>query len=100
MSSVEPTNPFHISRAYAVQAPAGARPVVRPLHATPGAEIEASARIDKARSLVAAVVPGRVDFSADEPVQTTGSLPMYRHPADKNAAATLVQVGRGVDVTG
>lgn len=51
--------------------------------------------------LVAGAVPGRVDFSGDTP-QPSGSeaLPMYRRPAERNAAATGVQAGRLIDVRG
>jgi hypothetical protein len=49
--------------------------------------------------LVGAVVPGRVSFAGEVPVQT-GSIALYRHPADRNAAATGVQAGRVLDVTG
>jgi hypothetical protein len=48
--------------------------------------------------LVGAVVPGKVSFTGDAPVQE-GAIALYRHPADKNAAATGVYAGRVVDVT-
>lgn len=49
--------------------------------------------------LVAAVVPGRIDFSQEQPVQNTaGALPFYRHPADKNSAATRIAVSTKIDV--
>jgi hypothetical protein len=54
-----------------------------------------------AQQLVGARVPGKVDFSGDKPVPSAGgSLAMYRHPADKNAAATAVSIGRSLDVKG
>lgn len=34
------------------------------------------------------------------PQRQAESLPMYRHPADRNTAATLVDLGRSLDVTG
>jgi hypothetical protein len=47
------------------------------------------------------VVPGGVDFSANEARPTSSAaLAFYRHPADKNSAATGVQVGRSIDVSG
>lgn len=52
-----------------------------------------------AERLVAAVVPGKVDFSAGRPPATPESIPMYRHPADRNAAAVSVHAGRMIDVT-
>jgi hypothetical protein len=52
-----------------------------------------------ASRMVAATVGGRIDFQ--EPAsQTDGALPMYRHPADRNAAATAVNAGRVLDVEG
>ena len=48
-------------------------------------------------------VPGSIDFSASVPQQSSGlggGLAMYRHPYDKNAAATGVESGKAIDVTG
>lgn len=55
-----------------------------------------------ATRMVAATVPGRVDFFADstEAAPASPALPMYRHPADRNAAATAVNAGRVLDVEG
>ena len=53
-----------------------------------------------AERLVAARVPGGIDFTADGPTPRGPSLPLYRHPADKNAAAVSVEVGRSVDIAG
>jgi hypothetical protein len=72
-----------------------------------------------ASRLVAAVVPGGVSFAASaSPSDVRGlssgtasgasarvatpqpTLPLYRHPADKNIAATGVQAGRVIDVVG
>lgn len=65
-------------------------------------ETRASAQTDAISDrLVAATVPGRIDFSQDQPVQnTSGVLPFYRHPADKNSAATRIAVGTRVDMNG
>lgn len=54
----------------------------------------------RVRSLVAARVPGRVDFDAPAPHRSAGTLQMYRHPADKNAAAVAVDLGTRLDVRG
>lgn len=54
----------------------------------------------RVRGLVGAVVPGRVDFSGAEARHDPDSLPMYRHPAERNAAATGVALGRVLDVRG
>ncbi len=50
--------------------------------------------------LVAGIVPGGIDFSGDSPQPRRASLPLYRHPADRNAAATGVELGRSVDLNG
>jgi hypothetical protein len=55
------------------------------------------------RPLVGATVPGAIDFSASVPQQSSGlggGLAMYRHPYDKNVAATGVASGKAIDVTG
>jgi hypothetical protein len=84
--------PFHVARAYGLQ-PRVNPPAVQPVSPVPrvlGGE---------ARKLVAGVVPGKINFAEGGAVPTAG-LSMYRHPADKNAAATGVGAGRMVDVTG
>ncbi|MDX2115115.1 MAG: hypothetical protein SFZ24_05765 [Planctomycetota bacterium] len=95
-----PTNPFHIARAYGVAAPSSARP---PSAASP-APAQAPAATGRTPSnvqrLVAGVVPGRIDFSTPEPSHAAPTLQLYRHPADRNAAATAVNAGRIVDVRG
>lgn len=91
-----PTNPFHISRAYGVR-PAGR--AVQPQRIAPA--LTANVEPDNSSRLVAATVPGRVDFSGDAPRPSDpASIPMYRHPADRNAAATAVSAGRTLDVRG
>jgi len=90
-SGVPPTNPYHISRAYGVRATGGAP-----------AAAAAVGEVDRAgvRRLVGGVVPGGVEFGDGSAVRpSSGALPMYRHPADKNAAATAVSVGRKLDVS-
>lgn len=86
---VAPTIPFHLARAYGVRAPAPAAPAAKP-------ESALSPMI--AERLVAGVVPGRVDF--DAPAGPDRSFELYRHPADRNIAATGVGLGRVVDVSG
>ncbi len=51
--------------------------------------------------LVAAIVPGKVDFSGSSPAPAPGDpLPFYRHPGDRNEAATFLRLGAGLDVQG
>ncbi len=47
--------------------------------------------------VVAAVVPGGIDFSGETAQPRPASLPLYRHPADRNVAATGVALGRTLD---
>ncbi len=63
-------------------------------------EARASATTDTVSDrLVAATVPGRIDFSQEQPMQNTaGALPFYRHPADKNSAATRIAVSTAIDL--
>lgn len=94
-----PTNPFHISRAYGVQPPVRAAAPVAPVRVTPSSATSVDPAV--ASRLVAANVPGRVDFSGDAPKPSdVAAIPMYRHPADRNAAATGVSAGRTIDVRG
>jgi hypothetical protein len=83
--------PFHIARAYGIQATPKAAPVQA---ADPVERVS-----ENVRRLVSGVVPGKVSFAGAEPMPE-GAFAMYRHPADKNSAATAVNAGRMVDVTG
>ncbi len=106
------TNPlsFGLAAAYGVTpkartgafAPAPTAPATPSIAPTQTDRVDAS--LTRIRPLVAATVPGKIDFSANAPQQTTGSangaMPLYRHPYDKNAAATGVASGKAIDVTG
>jgi hypothetical protein len=102
MSSVSPfpSNPFHIARAYGVQPPVAPRPTTKP------AQIDATGTAGSVKPpttttrLAAAVVPGKINFTGSAPTDVSAALPLYRHPADKNAAATAVNAGRLVDLEG
>jgi hypothetical protein len=85
--------PFHIARAYQSAAAAGN---IRPAEAPAG---QGSPRTEGVRRLIAGVVPGRINFAGEVPAQTNGALAMYRHPADRLAAATAVHAGRMIDTT-
>lgn len=112
-SSVPPTNPYHIARAYGTAAPAQVSRVVGsgsaaasvsqvPAVAVGSSDTGPAAKLPSAaHRLVGARVAGKVDFSGDQPVPSAaGTLAMYRHPADRNAAATSVSIGRSLDVKG
>lgn len=98
-----PTNPFHISRAYQTAVPSGVRSALT----TPAERVNSAEAVGastpltntNAKRIVAGVVPGKVDFSGATPMPSD-TFAMYRHPADKNAAATAVDAGRMIDVEG
>jgi hypothetical protein len=86
---------FQIARAYGAPGPLKVRPMPAPeRQPARAAEPKPTSR------LVAGAVPGKVSFAGSEPHQDTSALAMYRHPADKNAAATAVSAGRLIDVNG
>lgn len=99
--TLPPTNPYHIARAYGVQGGASAASV-RPVQNSAATQSVQSSekQPSAAQRLVAAVVPGRVDFSGATPQPGVNALQMYRHPAERNAAATGVMLGRSLDVSG
>jgi hypothetical protein len=90
-----PSIPFHIAQAYGVRPAAIGLPVQPVAPVSPVPPVMGSG----ARKLVAGVVPGKISFT-DGGAMPSAGLSMYRHPADKNAAATGVGAGRLVDVTG
>lgn len=122
-----PSNPFRITQAYGLQPQA---PIARPAPVAAPTTLQRADAVSRADSvertspvqrtdsiasigratepaavsatsrLVAAVVPGAVDFSAATPMPSKAALQMYRHPADRNSAATLVALGRSVDING
>lgn len=118
VGSLGPTNPYLIARAYGSSATAGGgRVASTPVPATEpvrGVERSGAAAVvgrigrdePPARSatgfeaLVAAVVPGGVDFSGAAPTPKADALPFYRRPGDRNEAATAWQAGRTLDVQG
>lgn len=98
------TNPlsFRLAAAYGVtpKARATSTAPAAPASIAPAQPDRVDASLARIRPLVAATVPGKIDFSANAPQQTGGAMPMYRHPYDKNAAATGVASGKAIDVTG
>ncbi len=107
-ASTPPSYPFHLAKAYAAAAPV--RPAAAPAITTTAAGLTVRPSGDSVQlsgtrpaalaanvsRLAAAKVVKAADFV---PPSATGgpSLPMYRHPADKNIAATGVQLGRSID---
>lgn len=96
----------------------GVRPVspVQPAQGVqPGGRTEPLARIGQDVAAAApkpASDPSRLVAARVDPIDlardvaqiagrpTDGALPMYRHPADRNQAATAVALGRSLDIKG
>ncbi|MFG0307166.1 MAG: hypothetical protein ACF8Q5_13225 [Phycisphaerales bacterium JB040] len=94
MTNIPPTIPFKVANAY------GVRPVsVRPVP-TPAGEADTSRGGVRRGSdqLLAGSVRAPVSFDAAPAKANT--LAFYRHPADTNAAATAIDLGRKLDVEG
>jgi len=116
MSPIDPSqNPFSIANAYGVK-PIRVRPVptdprtqgTNAAGLTPGQKsAQPSGGITRgADQLLAGSVNTQVDFMAGPPTQAAkprdaaSPIAFYRHPADTNAAATSIDVGRRLDVEG
>ena len=89
--------PIHIARAYGIEQAINASRASSPSETAASEKSLASSA--SARQLVAGVVSGGVDFSANQPVASAPALAMYRHPADRNAIATTIDAGRIIDTT-
>lgn len=103
--------PFAAARAYAASQPVRTQAsfTTRAETTTPAGrvasgivdqvELRSRGPVEKIRSLVAARVELSPEF-APEPARPARSdaLPMYRHPADRNIAATGVRLGASLDV--
>jgi hypothetical protein len=108
-AATPPTYPFHLAKAYAASQPVRTVPPAAAITTASGVTVRPSGdsvQLSGVRPaplqqnvtrLAAATVQKAADFAPPPPTPTMGALPMYRHPADKNAAATGVQVGRVID---
>ncbi|MCC5822235.1 MAG: hypothetical protein LAT64_09500 [Phycisphaerales bacterium] len=111
MDPISPAIPFHAAaRAYGVRPAAAPQPVQavqQPTSTEPLARIgrpaEPRPAADPSRVVAAQVAP--IDLTRDvaeiagKPA-SDGTLPLYRHPADRNQAATAIALGRALDVKG
>lgn len=97
------------TRAYSVRpaAPASAAQAVESAQRTEpiariGQRAEPRPASDPSRLVAAQVDPIVLarDVAAVQGRPTDGLLPMYRHPADRNQAATGVALGRSLDIKG
>jgi hypothetical protein len=100
------TFPPHVARAYGVRT---APPVAPAVRTAPSEGADAIAKIAPAQPkatgevnrLVASVVPGSISFTEDGTAMPKApALPIYAHPADRNAAATGIALGSSIDVSG
>jgi len=101
-----------LARMYGTGGAAAVRPtsqtpvVARVGPAAPADKVEAKGRSPAVSALVAGVVPGKVDFSGETASASNpalgagGTYQMYRRPTDKMEAATVVSLGRALDVQG
>jgi hypothetical protein len=117
MSRIGDSGSFSIARAYAQYAAkpaAGASEqfarsepikIVDAVRAPDTVEARPEGRID--RSKINRLVAAKVDVTPDiadavarssMPAAAAGAYAMYRHPADRNAAATALNAGRVLDV--
>ena len=78
---IPPTLPFHIARAYGVNQSTSLRARPQGLDRLVAGKVAVPAS------------PANVPASFEE-----GAFPMYRNPAEKNAAATGVMLGRKLDL--
>jgi len=99
MRITPPTIPHHVAKAYGVR-PAAASPVRAPETAARVAPAADESRPAALGRLVAGGVPGGIDFAGAEPRPSAPAHQLYRHPADRNAAATALTAGRTLDVEG
>lgn len=101
---IDPANADHLARLYGVapRAPMASRRQAEPIEPPARAADHAPKPNTAAARLVSAVVPGGIDFRGEAPAPraASGALAMYRHPAERNAAATGVSAGRLIDALG
>ena len=116
MSSIPPTLPFDVAQTYGVRAPISVRPLAKaPVQAQTQAasQTQPLARIDRAdkadlsrvSSGVGRLLAAKVETPAFEGVSNPAparadAMAFYHHPADRNAAATGVDIGRSLDISG
>lgn len=115
VAGVPPTNPHHLASAYGASVAGRISPLDPSALPTPprsrisvrapdAPDDPAPASRERIARLVAAVVPGGIDFDANAPApsRSGGALPFYANPAQRQAAATQIHahMGRNLDVKG
>lgn len=100
MSSIPPSIPFKLANAYGVQ-PIRVKPIAQPPAAQAAAPANSQTKPQRgADSLLAGSTGTSINFDAQQTPPEPGKLAFYRHPADTNAAATAIDLGRSLDVQG
>lgn len=100
--------PAHVARAYGLRPGSPALPFTpapqraqESVHRDDVVDVRNSSSAESATELVAAQVNKPVDFTAGPRAESSPqAIPFYRHPADRNAAATSIEAGRVLDVSG
>lgn len=114
MSIIPPTLPFDVAQTYGVRAPLSVRPLPSAPQATSIEQTQPVGRIDRADQAdltrvsagIGRLLGARVEQPAfeglgpDAPASRPTPMAFYHHPADANAAATGVDLGRALDVSG
>ena len=102
------TTPVHIARAYGLNTGPAASPSLEHRALAPDiahrddvVDLQNQSRAESATELIAAQVNKPVDFAQPKTgAAASSAIPFYRHPADRNAAATSIEAGRVIDVSG
>lgn len=102
---IGPNIPFHVAKAYGVQPavkPAPAAPTPSAARVAPPATTGRSQPADNVQRLIGGNVRGSVDFDAASTARRPAGpvLQLYTRCADTVEAATGVQLGRTLDITG
>ena len=101
-NGIEPVGHLRLAQAHEVHRPVRVEQAAAfPLRSISPARPETPVRrgaAPKVQRVVAGRVPGSIDFSANTPRPRGPAIPMYRHPADRNVAATRVRLGRLIDL--
>jgi hypothetical protein len=96
--------PNHIARAYGITPKPPATTIGRTAPVTspqPTSSIAPAPATERIQNLIGARVSGGIDFAAaSTPTRPGGAYQLYTRAADKIEAATAIQIGRSLDVTG
>ena len=96
--------PIHIARAYNIVQARPAAPVQQThqiAQSQRAEKVDAYKPSESVQQLIAGNVSGPVDFiSASTPTSQAGAYQLYTRAADKIEAATAVQIGQSIDITG